>query len=193
MSTSTGGSFLPGASYNRTGATDTGGAYAGATLSGTTTVKTGATLTSPTLNGPATTVQVVSGSGATATLTASQSGATVLCDRAAGIVFTLPSPTVGLYYDFVVTVSVTSNAHKIITSAGTIFVGGAVELLTSASATTFAAVGNGSTDVSLSMNGTTTGGLAGTRVRFTCVSATLWTVSGLILGSGTLATPFATS
>ena len=62
---------------------------------------------------------VVSGSGATATLTAQQSGSTVLFDRAAGIVYTLPAPQVGLKFRFMTTVTITSNAAKITTDAGT--------------------------------------------------------------------------
>lgn len=58
MPSSNGGSFVPSASYTRTGATDTGGTYASPTLtsptiSGTTAIGSGATLTNPTINGTA--------------------------------------------------------------------------------------------------------------------------------------------
>jgi hypothetical protein len=42
-------------------------------------------------------------------------------------------------------------------------------------------------------NGTTTGGLLGTWFRFTALSTTQWLVTGIDQGSGTVATPFATS
>lgn len=134
---------------------------------------------------------IISGSGATATLTAAQTGSIVLFDRAAGIVFTLPAPSVGLYFDFITTVTITSGAAEVDTDAGSTFVLGAVELLTSASATTFAAYANGTSHVKISSNGTTTGGIKGSQFRMTCVSATVWNVTGLLAGSGVLATPFA--
>jgi hypothetical protein len=134
---------------------------------------------------------IISGQGATATLTAAQSGSVCLFDRAAGIVYTLPAPSVGLYFDFLTTVTITSNAAEVDTDAGTTFLMGAVELLTSASAVTFAAYGNGTSHVKISSNGTTKGGILGSQYRITCVSATQWNVTGLLAGSGALATPFA--
>ncbi len=133
---------------------------------------------------------VVSGSAATVTLTAAQSGSTVLFDSAAGIVFTLPASTVGLFFDFVTTVTITSGSATVTVPASS-FMLGAVELLTSASAVTFAAYGNGTSHVSIASNGTTTGGIKGSQYRVTCISATVWNVTGLLAGSGALATPFA--
>lgn len=134
----------------------------------------------------------ISGSGATVTLTAAQSGSTILFDRAAGIVYTLPAPAVGLWFEFVATVSVTSNAYKIITDAGTtLLIGSIYNAVAAGTGTTF--IGNGTTHISVSQSGTTTGGLVGTSLVFTCVSSTLWEVQGVTLGSGTVATPFATS
>lgn len=135
---------------------------------------------------------VVSGSGATVTLTAAQSGSQVLFDRAAGIVYTLPAPVVGLYYDFIVTTTITSNNAKVITDAGTTLVQGAITLATATPTdTTF--LGNGTTHVAVTMNGTTTGGILGTWFRLTCVTATLWQAQGIAAASGTIATPFTTS
>lgn len=63
---------------------------------------------------------VISGQGATRTLSANESGSVCFFDRAAGIVYTLPTaPKPGTFFDFVVTTSVTSNAAKVITGAGT--------------------------------------------------------------------------
>lgn len=135
---------------------------------------------------------VISGQGATATLTAAQSGSVVLFDSAAGIVYTLPAPVVGLYFDFVITVSITSNNAKVITDTGTTLLTGQVlNAVAAGTSTTF--IANGSTHIAITQNGTTTGGLIGTQFRMTCVSTTDWNVTGTILGSGTIATPFATS
>jgi hypothetical protein len=138
---------------------------------------------------------MVSGSGATVTLTADQSGAAVLFDRAAGIVFTLPAAVAGLCFDFFVSVTITSGAAKVITSTGTeLLVGTLLNTNTSSSD----AVANwkalvASSYVAVSMNGSTTGGIKGDWLRFTCLNSTTWNVSGMTLATGTVATPFATS
>lgn len=135
---------------------------------------------------------VISGQGATATLTAAQSGSTALFDRAAGIIYTLPAPVVGLRFTFLTTVSVTSNNDKVITDAGTtLLLGSVAEATTGGSANLY--VGNGTTHISVLMNGTTTGSLQGTRIEFVCVNATQWVVNGWNNASGTIATPFSTT
>lgn len=173
---STGGAFQPDADYTLSGTITATGTFAAA--SATTTQKP----------------RVISGSGAIVTLTAAQSGSLCLFDRAAGIVFTLPAPSVGVYFDFSVSTSVTSNAHKVITSGATIFlIGSLINIDTDTANAVAAWTADGSTIVSASMNGTTTGGLIGTLMRVQCVTSTLWMVSGIDQGSGTVATPFATS
>lgn len=138
------------------------------------------------------TVPVVSGSPATVTLTHAQSGSNVLFDRAAGIIYTLPKPVIGDYFQFTTTVSVTSNSLKIITDAGTTFLAGSVfNAVAAGTGTQF--IGDGSTHIALTSSGTTTGGLKGGVFWAYCVSATLWIIDGIVLGSGTIATPFATS
>lgn len=125
------------------------------------------------------------------TVTAARSGATFLFDTAAGITYTLPAPVVGMNYEFVVTTSVTSSNHKIITSAGTVLLQGVIVGATT-TASMFESV-IGSSNISVTMNGTTTGGLVGSNIQFRCLSATLWQVSGQNFGSGSPATPFANS
>lgn len=135
---------------------------------------------------------IISGQGATATLTTAQSGSTVLFDRAAGIIYTLPAPIPGTYFQFIVTTSITSNNAKIITSAGTVLMIGSVfNAVAAGTGTQF--IANGTTHIAMTQNGTTTGGLIGTCFYAFCVSATLWEIDGVILGSGTIATPFAIS
>ncbi len=138
--------------------------------------------------------KIISGQGATRTLNANESGSTCLFDRAAGIVYTLPTAQPGTFFDFIVTTSVTSNAAKVITGAGTeLLIGGYTNVDTDTSNAVAVFDGNGSSHVAVSMNGTTTGGLQGTKLRFTCLSATRWAVEGIVRGSGTVATAFATS
>jgi hypothetical protein len=51
----------------------------------------------------------------------------------------------------------------------------------------------GATDDFINFNGTTTGGVAGTFVQIYAIAALKYMVTGTVLGSGTVATPFATS
>lgn len=130
--------------------------------------------------------------GAAVTLVAEQSGALILQDTAAGSIVTLPAPVVGLQFDIVTSVSVTSNSHVINTDAATTFINGGVDSTSTAVAEggdTF--VADGTSDVTLTSNGTTTGGLKGSAYNFTAVSSTVWMCTGVMAGTGTLATPFA--
>jgi hypothetical protein len=135
--------------------------------------------------------------GATYTLSVDDTFSTVLLDRAAGIVVTLPLAVPGLVYDFYATVSVTSNAYKIITGAATEFLLGDMTSVDTDSSNAVASfTGNGTSHVSVNMtaaNSNALGGLKGTHLRFTCLSTTLWMVEGTNQGAGTVATPFATS
>ena|SRR3990172_1253487 len=138
--------------------------------------------------------KVISGVGATRKLAANESGSLCLFDRAAGIVYTLPAPIVGMTFDFFVTVAVTSNAHKVITNAATVFlVGGIImgDVTVAQSGDFFEA--NGTTHVAISAAGSTTGGLLGERYSVTCISATQWAIQGVSHGAGTLADPFSTT
>lgn len=136
---------------------------------------------------------VIDVTASTLTLTAAQSGSVVLLDRAAGTTITLPAPAAGICFRFIVPTSVTSNAYKIITATtASQFILGQLDVTVSTGvAKLFFA--DGSTDVSINGNGTTTGGLAGSQFDLTAVSSTLWNAEGTWNGSGTVATPFATS
>lgn len=137
--------------------------------------------------------EVIQGVGATRTLLAKESGAMCLFDRAAGVVYTLPTAVEGMTFDFSTTVTITSNAAKVITASASQFIVGAVQLIIAASAVTFGATANGTTHRAVSSNGTTTGGVIGDQYRLTAISATQWELRGLLSASGTLATPIATS
>jgi len=130
--------------------------------------------------------------GSSKTLVASDSGALVLQDTAAGSTVTLPAPVVGMQFTISTTTSVTSNSHVINTDAATTFITGGVDSTSTAVAEggdTF--VADGTSDVTLTSNGTTTGGLKGSCYQFTCISSTVWLCNGVMAGTGTLATPFA--
>lgn len=137
--------------------------------------------------------QVIGDAAATRTLTKKESGATCLMDSASGVIYTLPAPTIGMEFEFITTVAVTSNSHKIVTNSSSVFLLGAVSIQTIATVTPAGFAFNGSTHVACTSNGTTTGGLVGSRIKVRALSATQWFIEGLLIGSGTIATPAATS
>jgi hypothetical protein len=135
----------------------------------------------------------------TVATTAAQSGGVIQVGPAAATTITLPTPVVGLNYTYIVTTAATgTNTIKWITGTGIYLQG--FDIIT-VPGSTFATAGAGElfaatpagTFISFNCNGTTTGGLIGTQVEFTCLSATLWQVAATNMGSGTLATSFATS
>lgn len=164
-------------------------------VGGTSTFTGVATFTaSPVFNGGRT-INVVSGSGATVTLTTAQSGSLVLMDRAAGIVFTLPAPVAGLTFTFLTTVTVTSNTYKVITDAGTTFVAGSL-LASSDNLASKSFLGNGTSHLATIMNSASsnaTGGIIGSVQEWRCTGSTLWNATGIIVASSTPTTAFSTS
>lgn len=125
-----------------------------------------------------------------------ESGSLVIMDATDQITVRLPTPVAGMTFEFLTTVSVTSSdTHKIITKTiASEFIIGSIDSSSAAVAEggdSFAA--NGTTHVAVTSAGSTTGGLTGQIIRLTAISATQWAVTGVLFGSGTLATPFATS
>lgn len=149
---------------------------------------------SPKLSQHSAQARVLIGDGAaTRTLTIRESGALAQFDLAAGVVYTLPAPVVGATFEFVTTVSCTSNSHKIITNSASVFLLGEVFMYTTATASGAGFAFNGTTHVACTSNGTTTGGLIGSVIRVVAISATQWMITGAMVGSGTIVTPAATS
>ena len=102
---------------------------------------------------------------------------------------TLPSAstdTIGAKYTFFI--GTTASDLDIKTDGTDKFVGNLVLAAASSTARGFAPAA--SNDV-ISMNGTTTGGIEGSYVEVTAIAADEYLVTGTLLGSGTLATPFA--
>lgn len=132
-------------------------------------------------------------------LTLAQSGSTVIFDTAAGNAFTLPAAgtsSIGSWFDFIVLTTCTTNAHDVV-CAGTDKLLGALSM--GISATTPGAnpgpkffLADGTSNVKISMaaaSSNVAGGVKGTQLKLTCVSATQWQVSGIVIGTGTIVTP----
>jgi hypothetical protein len=134
---------------------------------------------------------VVSVTAATVTITKEAHAAKVIVlNRAAGVTATLPAALGrGDVYEFVVGTTVTSNNDiiKVANASDTMI--GLLETATTTGATTngFCEAAGG-TDDTITMNGTTTGGIAGSRVLCRDVALNKWLVVGDLVGSGTLAT-----
>ena len=137
--------------------------------------------------------QVIDAVGATRTLAPEESGALCMFDSAAGVVYTLPAPVVGMQFEFLTKTTITSNSAKVITDAATTFMVGGLATVNSGAATGQFFAANGTTHRSTNGNGTTTGGIIGDRIRCTAISSTVWAVDGVVNNTGTAATPFATS
>ena len=162
-------------------------------------------LTGAYIQGPGAVVNV---SGSTLTVSPEAHGGRILNITAATTTITLPAVNAtanpassgpgqdpstannqGVMYTFVLPTAAT--AVKIVTTSGD-FLLGSVDMATAGGATsTFTA--NGTTIRSINLNGTTTGGIAGTVVNVFVLAANTYIVQGQLIGSGTLATPFATS
>lgn len=130
---------------------------------------------------------------ATVNLTNAQSGALIVFDKTDGVLVNLPVPQVGTFFDFVVDTVVSSGSHKVLTDSALTFIKGTVLQMTAADAANVLDTANGTTHRAVTMNGTTTGGVIGTRFRLTARSATIWEIEGLTLASGSVATSFAAS
>jgi len=142
---------------------------------------------------------MISGLGSTLALDQSDSGATVVFDRAAGTVITLPAlcPN-GTFYEFVVGVTVTTNSAKVITGAATELLVGTILNCDTDTTDTVAIwkglVGSSYIAVILGLSGgNTNGGIKGDRVVFTKINSTTWQVNGTINSTGTVVTPFSAS
>ena len=137
------------------------------------------------------------------TLTVASHAGKVLITNDADCKFTLPSivatapgsdddpnqtNNLGATFTFIVVTAATD--MDILTDGTDKFVGGLYTGVSDATGKTF--ISGSSNDV-ITMNGSTKGGLAGSIVKVTAMASAKYAVEGLILGSGTIVTPFADS
>ena len=120
--------------------------------------------------------------GTLTTLTASDSGAVCIFDTAAGSEFILPTPVVGMYFTFRFGIKTTGEYKLVTKTVASEFLDGTISLFSADVAETDSFVANGTTHVSVSMNGTTTGGDAGGWIHVVATSATIWQLSGDLYG-----------
>lgn len=153
-------------------------------------------MASTTFSGPVTsTAGFITGTGVNSTVTsatltvtqADYSGQTINLSAATGIVVTLPAATgTNSVYKFVASTTVSSNSYKIQVANATDVINGSAAV----AGTTAAVFGTLPASDTLTMNGTTTGGVAGSYVEITDIASGIFLVQGSLIGSGTPATPF---
>ena len=114
----------------------------------------------------------------------------MLFDTAAGLVVTLPPPATGMTFDFLVTIDGTGS-YSIDTDAATTFLLGAVISVSTTAGNADSFEADGSSIVSCDFDSTETGEHIGTAVHLVGLSSTVWSITGTLHGTGTLATPFA--
>jgi hypothetical protein len=126
---------------------------------------------------------------------AAHEGRTVLLDRAAGVTATLPAATgSGGKYRFVVKTVPTSNQHKVQVANASDIIQGTLPMLSDDAGAPVKGYSAGASDDTISLNGTTTGGLqVGDWIEAEDIAANLWVVKGMLSGSGAEATPFSSA
>ncbi len=131
---------------------------------------------------------VVTVTSAAATVTADgYAGLRIVLNRAAGITATLPAATgTGIQYLFQMLVDATGS-HIIKVANATDVMMGTAWVGVAAAVSSFHTTDTSDT---ITMNGTTTGGLKGALVILTDSAAGFWGVQMFSEGTGTLATPF---
>lgn len=115
-------------------------------------------------------------------------GPVTTLSAAAGLTVTLPAATgTGDVYEFLVITTVTSNDYIIqVANAADSFYGG-VSISTDIAGVSELAVAG---DDTITMNGTTTGGVVGSWVRVRDCGTGIWQLSGFLCSTGTEATAF---
>jgi len=135
--------------------------------------------------------------GAGQLLVAADSGKTIIFGAAEATLITLPAPELGMVFNFVSAITATGD-HEIQAKTNNHGFLGGVSIVSSTvgESDAFSAAAAGTNDF-ITMNGTTKGGIAGSGLRIVAIldasAAKCWAVTGTLIGSGTIATPFAAS
>ena len=127
---------------------------------------------------------------ASATLKRSDADTVLTVNAAAGLTLTLPAAAgTGDSYEIVVGTTVTSNNLVVqVANASDVMTG--LCLIAQDAGDTSVAFETASTSDTITMNGSTKGGIKGDIIRLKDVAANLWSVNIVASGTGTEATPF---
>jgi hypothetical protein len=115
-------------------------------------------------------------------------GRTVNLNSTTGRIITLPLATgSGATFTVFVGATVSSGSHVIRVAAGTNVMQGVLSIATDAAGVTCPTAADSDT---ITMNGSTTGGLRGSLVELQDVASGIWAVRGSLVSTGAEATPF---
>ena len=133
--------------------------------------------------------------GATASLTITNSNQPILLNTAAGSVVTLPAATgSGARFPIIVSVSTTSNAHKILAASSSDYIIGNAYGYSGSTAKVFGSPAATNHSIQMPFTGTQpSGGIIGDQFDFVDIAANLWQCSGFYQGGTTPTTPFSTA
>jgi len=136
--------------------------------------------------------------GANVVLTTADSGGLVVMDKTDGSLTTLPeltASTIGQTFEFQWPVSYASNDQKIITGNAADFIVGTIQMFDTDTLTDPLSVVsfNGTSHIAVLINAVTDGGLLGSWLRFTAISATQWLIQGTLHHSGNVSSPVSAS
>jgi hypothetical protein len=124
-----------------------------------------------------------------APLASQHTGAVLLLNRAAGVTVTLPAATgSGATFRFITATTVTSNNNVVQVTGDDIMVGGA--WLAQDAGDTAVMFETASDSDTITMNGSTKGGIKGDEILLTDIAADTWWVRVMGSATGTEATPF---
>ena len=136
--------------------------------------------------------------GAAVVLSSADSGGLIVMDKTDGSLTTLPeitASTLGMTFEFQWPVSWASGTQKIITGAAADLIIGAITKFDTDTLTDPLSVEsfNGASNIAVVINAATDGGLLGSWLRLTAVSATEWLIQGRLHHSGNVSACASTS
>jgi hypothetical protein len=99
----------------------------------------------------------------------------------------------GVTYTIWVPTTIATSSVKIATNGTNLFIGSVLSIDTDTSGAAVGFTANGTTNDFINLNGGTTGGVAGTWIQIFAIAANKYMVTGVVNGSGVVATPFADS
>lgn len=133
----------------------------------------------------------------TSTLTLSSrvhGGATVVASRAAGITMTLPASSgSGVEFNIVVGTTITSNNLIVQVANSTDIMSGTAVMATDNASDVVVAFETGASDDTITMNGSTKGGIKGDRIRLLDIASGVWQVNIFGSATGTEVTMFSSA
>lgn len=121
-------------------------------------------------------------------------GAVLVANRAAGITFTLPASSGdGSVYEFFTLTTITSNNLIIQVANSTDILSGQAIMATDNASDVVISFETGASDDTITMNGSTKGGIKGDRVVIKDVSSGVYHITAFLTGTGTEVTPFSSA